>query len=98
MNESIINKEQIEHLANLARLNIEEDKVSAYAAQIGKILEFVNTLRKIDADGVGDNTAFLPHVNRFREDIAGKSQNTDDTFKNAPDRKDNFIKMPRILE
>lgn len=93
-----VNKEQIEHLANLARLNIEKDKAGAYAAQIGKILEFVNILQKIDTSAVGDNTAFLPIVNRFREDTAGDSQSTDDTFKNAPDRKDNFIKMPKILD
>lgn len=97
MNPSI-SKEEITHIANLARLDINDKEIEKYTKEINDIFGIIDALKKIDTEKITEKSHISPAVNRFREDIITPSQKVEDTLRNAPDVENNFIKMPKILE
>ena len=63
-----ITKEEILHVAHLARLEIDEASIEKFAVQIGNILDYVDQLRQVDTRGVKPTSHALALTNAFRED------------------------------
>ncbi len=94
-----MNKEQILNLAKLARLELTEAEVEKYASEIGSILGYVEQINSAVAESKSDAIENIGDRNVFREDTnADEPQtNTDAILACAPDVKDNFIKVQKIL-
>jgi aspartyl-tRNA(Asn)/glutamyl-tRNA(Gln) amidotransferase subunit C len=86
------------HIAKLARLELSEDEQSLYAAQLGKVLEHIEQLNTLDTANISPTSHVLEISNVFRSDMSRPSQSHDDALGNAPDRYDNFYRVPRIIE
>ena len=67
------------------------------AGKLGSILEYMQQLNEIDTTGVELTTHVLPINNVFREDVPGVQLSNDQALANAPEREDNFFRVPRIL-
>jgi aspartyl-tRNA(Asn)/glutamyl-tRNA(Gln) amidotransferase subunit C len=95
---SRISKEEVKHVANLARLAITEEETEMFTNQLDAIITFAEQLNELDTTGVEPTTHVLEMKNILREDKAEKGLPVKDVVKNAPDHKDGYIRVPSILE
>jgi len=93
-----ISKEQVEHVAKLARLEVSEDEKAMFARQLSAILTHMDQLKEVDTEGVDPTTTVLPTENVFREDAVKPSLTQERALANAPDQADGFLRVPKILE
>ena len=79
-----ISEDEVIHVANLARLNMDKASIERFAGQIGTILEYVDKLNRLDTKGVTPTAQAIYLTNAFREDVEreipqqsfGKSSNS----------------------
>ena len=93
-----ISKEEIIHVADLARLDLDEAAVEKFAVQIAEILEYVDTLNRADTADIAPTAHAISLTNAFREDIEKKHLNRDTALANAPQKKDGEFVVPKIVE
>ena len=93
-----ISKEEILHVAHLARLDIDERNMDALSGQIGKILEYVDMLSRVNTDGVKPTTHAILLANAFREDSETVPMDREKVLANAPDNQDGNFVVPRVIE
>tara|TARA_Y100001970_G_C14259269_1_gene878379 strand:- start:8064 stop:8366 length:303 start_codon:yes stop_codon:yes gene_type:complete len=92
-----ITTDQVQKVALLSRLELNQDEISLYAEQIEKILEYIDQLQSINTDNVNCTTRAIEVLNVTREDIAYKFENNKDIIALSPDNENNFYKVPKIL-
>lgn len=92
MNE--LTKEEVLHVANLARINVSEEEVEKYKKGLKQILDELNRINEVNAD---DDILISPTSNNniYREDV-GIDENVD-VLKNAPKRSGNYIEIKRFV-
>ena len=93
-----ISKSEVEKIAHLARLEIEDDRKEKMVEQLGNILQYIDTLKDADVDGVRLSSGAAMMNNVFREDIPEASPGPFVTLANAPDRDDDFFVVPRVVK
>jgi aspartyl-tRNA(Asn)/glutamyl-tRNA(Gln) amidotransferase subunit C len=93
-----ITKDQVKHVAHLARLSVSEEEVELFTEQLDAIIGFAEQLNELDTEGIEPTTHVLDVKNVLREDVVKKSLTTEDALKNAPDEQDGQVKVPSILE
>ncbi len=93
-----ISKEQVEHVARLARLEVSEDEKAMFARQLSGILTYMDQLKELDTKGVEPTATVLPTDNVFRDDDVRPSLPQEKALANAPDQADGFFRVPKILE
>jgi aspartyl-tRNA(Asn)/glutamyl-tRNA(Gln) amidotransferase subunit C len=89
---------EIEHIALLARLKLSESEKELFSKQVGSIIEYINKLNALDTTNVEPTAHVLPIKNVFREDKLRDSLPPDKALQNAPERNDNFYRVPKIIE
>ena len=92
-----ITKEQVEHLAWLARLELSEDEKKLYTNQLNEILEYFSRLDELDTEKVDPTYQVIGKINVFREDEVKPSLSIDEILQNAPRKEKRFFKAPRIM-
>ncbi len=92
-----ITKKEVEHVALLARLQLNEEEIDSYTIQLNSILVWVEKLNELDVTNVEPTAHVLPMENVFREDKVRPSLEMEKVLANAPDTKDTFFKVPRIV-
>ena len=95
--DSLISSADVAYVAKLAHLSFDEQQAQDMVGKLGSILEYMQQLNEIDTTGVELTTHVLPINNVFREDIPGVQLSNDQALANAPEREDNFFRVPRIL-
>ena len=93
-----ITEEQVKKVAELARLKLDNNQVKHHAEQIEKILDYVNQLEKIDTEGVACTTRAIEVINVLRSDAKNKFEERDELLSLAPDRENDFFKVPKIIK
>jgi len=93
----LITKEDVEHVALLARLELTEEEKEMYTKQLGDILGYFQSLAELDTEGVPPTAHVLPLQNVFREDLVGHHLTPDEVLANCPEREGNFFKVPKIV-
>lgn len=94
----MISREDVEHVARLARLALSDDEQERMRAELDKILAYIDKLTKLDTEGVEPTSHAVPLVNVMREDEARSSVPRDEMLRNAPDRVGDAFRVPRIIE
>ena len=89
---------EVEHVARLARLELNEQEKEKMRAQLDSILSYIDKLNELDTSGVEPTSHVLPLTNVFREDGVRPSLSQEEALANAPDRHDLLFRVPRILE
>ncbi|KMK75290.1 Asp-tRNA(Asn)/Glu-tRNA(Gln) amidotransferase subunit GatC [Alkalihalobacillus pseudalcaliphilus] len=95
---SQISKDQVKHVAHLARLAITEDEAEMFAEQLGNIISFAEQLNELDTENIEPTTHVLNMTNVLREDKPNEGLPVEDVLKNAPDHEDGQVKVPSILD
>jgi aspartyl-tRNA(Asn)/glutamyl-tRNA(Gln) amidotransferase subunit C len=93
-----ISKEDVEHIARLARLEVTEVERDTFARQLSAIVAYMDQLNSLDTVGVEPTATVLPAENVFREDEVKESLPLEKALGNAPDQADGFFRVPRIIE
>jgi aspartyl-tRNA(Asn)/glutamyl-tRNA(Gln) amidotransferase subunit C len=93
-----ITKEQVEHVANLARLNLTEEEKEQMTTDMEAIIEFANRINEIDIDNINPTAHIIPVNNVFREDEINLSFSRDELLSNAPNKENGCFSVPRIVE
>ena len=93
-----INREQVAHVAKLARLAMTPDEAERFTEQLSNILTYVEKLNQADTSRVEPTSHVLPLFNVFREDQVRPSLPAEKALENAPDREGPFFKVPKIIE
>jgi len=95
--DSLISSADVEYVAKLAHLEFDSKQADDMAGKLASILEYMQQLQQIDTAGVEPTTHVLPIHNVFREDIPGEQLTNDEALSNAPEREDNYFRVPRIM-
>lgn len=93
-----ISKEEVKHLAELSKLDFSEEKLDEYAENLSEIVEFADTLSKIDINGVTPTAHILDIKNIFRKDEKKDSCRREEILKNAPDSEAGCVSVPKTVE
>jgi aspartyl-tRNA(Asn)/glutamyl-tRNA(Gln) amidotransferase subunit C len=94
----IIDKKTIEHVALLARLEMSEEEKELLVSQLGDILTYIEKLKELDTSRVEPMAFATATKNVFREDQPRPSLNLEEALKNAPERLQDFFKVPKVIE
>ena len=94
----VITKEEIEHIAVLARLSLSEDEKDLFGIQLSSVLNYMKKLNELDTSNVEPTSHVLSLSNVMREDIPTASIPREDALMNAPDHTEKFYRVPRIIE
>ena len=93
-----ITREEVLHVAGLARLALNEEEIQRLQYELGRILEHFQKLQELDTENVPITSHVLPMTNVFRDDTPGPSLPREDVLANAPDQVEGFFRVPRIIE
>jgi aspartyl-tRNA(Asn)/glutamyl-tRNA(Gln) amidotransferase subunit C len=93
-----ITKEEVLYVANLARLEMDEESIDKFAWQIGTILEYVDTLNRVDTEGVPPTSHAIFLTNAFREDEIKEHLDREAALANAPEKEDENFVVPKVID
>ncbi|HET7343027.1 MAG TPA: Asp-tRNA(Asn)/Glu-tRNA(Gln) amidotransferase subunit GatC [Methylomirabilota bacterium] len=94
----MISRQDVEHVARLARLALTDAELERMREQLNGILTYIDKLRALDTAGVEPTSHAVPLVNVMREDDNRPSLPQGEALANAPDRSGEFFRVPRIIE
>jgi aspartyl-tRNA(Asn)/glutamyl-tRNA(Gln) amidotransferase subunit C len=89
-----ISRDEVVHVARLARLELSEDELERFAGQLSAILEAVGKVSELDLAGVEPTAHPLDLVNVWAEDEPRPSLSVDEALANAPDREGDSFRVP----
>ena len=92
-----ISSSDVRKVAKLARLELPEDQIEIYTAQLEEILSYVDQLQEIDTQNIPPTTRAVEVVNAMREDFVKVDCSRDDILNQAPHREGDFFRVPKIL-
>ena len=92
-----VDKEEILHIADLAHLNLEENKIDEYLENLQEILNFANIVNRENVEGLEVTVGANEAKNVFRKDEIKEFDNIEGLISNAPDKAQNMFKIPKVL-
>jgi aspartyl-tRNA(Asn)/glutamyl-tRNA(Gln) amidotransferase subunit C len=91
-----ITRDEVLHVAKLARLALTDEEVERFRGQLSAILEAVGKVSELDLDGVPPTSHPLDLVNVLAEDEPARSLSRKEALANAPDPEDGFFGVPPV--
>ena len=92
-----LTREEVLHVAQLARLSLEPQEIEVFTRQLNDILAYVEKLQELDTGGVTPMAHVLPVYNAFREDAVVEGLSRDQALDNAPAREEGAFLVPRVI-
>jgi aspartyl-tRNA(Asn)/glutamyl-tRNA(Gln) amidotransferase subunit C len=92
-----ITRKDVEHIAELARLTFNEDELENFTHQLNQILDYMEKLNELDTENVEPLSHPVEGSNVFREDELKPSILTYEALKNAPNKDEQFFKVPKVI-
>jgi aspartyl-tRNA(Asn)/glutamyl-tRNA(Gln) amidotransferase subunit C len=92
-----ISKEEVKHVADLARLDMDENSIEMFSQQIGNILHYIDTLKRVDTENTTptSHAVFLP--NAFRDDEVKDHLDGNLALANAPEKENGNFIVPKVI-
>ncbi|MDC0302938.1 Asp-tRNA(Asn)/Glu-tRNA(Gln) amidotransferase subunit GatC [bacterium] len=94
---SRISADDVRKVAQLARLNLPDDKIATYTEQLESILGYVSQLEQVDTTGVPETTRAVEVTNVTRNDGVDPTPVREEILNQAPQREGDFFRVPKIL-
>jgi len=89
-----ISRDEVLHVARLARLELSDEEVGRFQEQLSDIIEAISKVSELDLSDVPPTAHPLEIANTWAEDEPRPSLTLDEAFANAPDREDDYFKVP----
>ena len=93
-----LSKQEVIHIARLARLDLTDSEIERYQQQLSSILDYADRLTTLDTSHIPPTSSVLPARSRFREDVPGESLPVSQLLVNAPQAEKDQFKVPPALE
>jgi aspartyl-tRNA(Asn)/glutamyl-tRNA(Gln) amidotransferase subunit C len=95
-----LTREQVTHIAELAKLELTDQEIERMTRQLSAILEYAERLNQLDTGAIAPTASVIPNQNVMRPDIVTPSLTRDQVLQNAPDTDANreFLRVRAILE
>ena len=94
---SALRREDVAHVAKLARLNLSDAELDRFTEQLGQVLEHANDMSSLDLEGVVATSHPFGLVNVVRDDVLRPCLDRDEVLAMAPDAQDGRFAVPRIM-
>ncbi|HZN15051.1 MAG TPA: Asp-tRNA(Asn)/Glu-tRNA(Gln) amidotransferase subunit GatC [Acidimicrobiales bacterium] len=92
-----LTRDDVAHVAHLARLDLTDDEIDLYTEQLGAVLAHAADVEALDTSGVPPTAHPLPIVNVLRDDVVTPGVDREEVLAQAPAVEDGRFKVPRIL-
>jgi aspartyl-tRNA(Asn)/glutamyl-tRNA(Gln) amidotransferase subunit C len=92
-----ISRDEVAHLANLARIDLSDEELDHLAPQLSVILESVASISGVAGDDIPPTSHALPLTNVFREDVVAPCLTPEQALSGAPEVEEQRFSVPRIL-
>ena len=93
-----ISRQEVERIAGLARLSLSDREADRMAAELDRILEYVETLARLETDGVDPTSHAIPLSTPFRADAEVSTIDPELAVANAPDHEGTAFVVPKVIE
>lgn len=93
-----LTREEVEHIAQLARLALSEDEKEMFRSQLSAILSYAERLQELDTDAIPPTAHAVDVQGVMRDDVVRPSLPRDAALANAPQAQDGFVIVPTVLE
>lgn len=93
-----VKKEELLHVANLARLKLKEDEIEKYLLNLQDILNFANIVNKAGVEDLKETIGERDAYNVFKKDEIEKFDNIEGMIDNFPEEQDRMIRVPKVVQ
>ncbi len=93
-----LSRQDVEHIAHLARLKVSDDELDEYVAKLSRIIDLVAQLSSVDTDGVTPMAHPLEMAQRLRPDEVTETDQRELYQENAPDVVHGLYRVPKVIE
>jgi len=93
-----LSREDVEHIALLARLHLTAEEKERFREQLSNILDHISKLQELDTSQVQPMSSVVVEQSRLREDVPGLAMPREDLLSNAPDVAGDQFRVPPILD
>lgn len=93
-----IDTETARKVAKLARIAVADDDLPALAGEFNAILGFIEELNEVDVEGVEPMVSVTPMRLKRRDDVVTDGNQSDAVLANAPDAREGFFAVPKVVE
>jgi aspartyl-tRNA(Asn)/glutamyl-tRNA(Gln) amidotransferase subunit C len=92
-----VSKNDIEHIAKLAKLKFDDEGAAKMQNEINTILQYVEKLNELDTSEIEPLVHVIDLKNVDREDVVNQALNVNDILKNAPSKTEKFFRVPKVI-
>lgn len=93
-----ISRQDVQHVARLARLGLEDAEIDRLASELDHILDAMQALAQLDTSAIPPTAQVIPLRNVMRDDVARPSWPVEDILRNAPATRDGYFLVPPVLD
>ncbi|MBS7648701.1 MAG: Asp-tRNA(Asn)/Glu-tRNA(Gln) amidotransferase subunit GatC [Candidatus Bathyarchaeia archaeon] len=97
MEKKRVSRDDVEHIAWLAHIELTEEEKELFTEQFNRILEFFRKIDEVNTEGIPPTYHVLDLVNVFRRDESKEPLSKEDILRNAPKKEGDFFKSPKIV-
>ena len=98
MDMATITTEGVSHVANLARLEFDEEETQDFTEQLARILDYIGKLNELETDDVEPTSHIHPLHNITKPDVVKTSLPRDEVLANAPEHEEGYFGVPRVID
>lgn len=88
----------IDRIASLARIALTPEEKAKFSAQLADVLTNIEKLKQVNVDGVEPTAHAFPIYNVWADDVAQAGLSVEDALRNAPEKRDDMIVVPKVVE
>ena len=93
-----IDKDTVKHIAKLARISLDEKKINSLSKDLSSIIEFIEKLNELNTEKTVPLTSIINASLKTRKDEVIDGKIRDQILKNAPEKKEDFFVVPKVIE
>lgn len=93
-----IDRDVARRVAHLARIEVAEGDLDGVARELSSIIGLMDELAAVDVEGVEPMASVTPMAAHWREDVVDDGGRRDDVLANAPEVRDGFFAVPKVVE
>ena len=93
-----IDKDTVKHISKLARISLDEKKISSLSRDLSSIMKFIEKLNELNTDKITPLTSIISASLKSREDEVKDGKIRDQILKNSPEKNEEFFVVPKVLE
>ena len=93
-----IDKDTVKHISKLARISLDEKKISSLSKDLSSIMKFIEKLNELNTDKVAPLTSIINASLKSREDVVKDGKIRDQILKNSPEKNEEFFVVPKVVE